>query len=50
MSMIIPICEKILNVCPNIQSESIAPANASGTVIMMMNGSIKLSNCAERTR
>ena len=48
--MIIPICEKIFNVCPNNFSDSNAPAMASGTVSMMMSGSIKLSNCAAKMR
>ena len=50
MSMIIPICENIFNVCPKIQSDKIAPAIANGTVNMIISGSIKLSNCAARIR
>ncbi len=45
-----PICEKIFNVWPNNFKLNTAPANASGTVIMMISGSIKLSNCADSTR
>ena len=46
----IPICEKIFIVCPNTHKLSTAPANASGTVIIIINGSIKLSNCAASTK
>ena len=46
----IPISEKIFNVCPKICSDSNAPAIAVGTVSIIMNGSRKLSNCAERIK
>ena len=46
ISMIIPIFEKMFNVWSNIYKLNNAPANASGTVNIIMNGSIKLSNCA----
>ena len=50
MSMMIPISENIFNVCPNTFNVKTAPASARGTVIMMINGSRKLSNCADRIR
>jgi len=50
INMIIPISENILSVWPNIQSDNKAPANAKGTVSMIIKGSIKLSNCAANMR
>ena len=50
ISIIIPIWEKILMVWSNSQRLNKAPANANGTVIMIVNGSKKLSNCPASTR
>ena len=36
----------MFHVCPKSQSEKTAPATAIGTVSIIINGSIKLSNCA----
>ena len=50
MSITIPIWLKMLIVWSKYQSETSAPASASGTVSMIVNGSRKLSNCAASTR
>ena len=48
--MTMPIWLKRLSVLPAIQSPSSAPVTASGTVSMMTNGWMKLSNWAASTR
>jgi hypothetical protein len=50
ISMMIPIWEKIFSDCPKTDKLITAPASARGTVIMMIKGSTKLSNCAASTR
>ena len=50
MSIIIPIWLKIFSVSPKYHKENNVPAKAKGTVNIMINGSRKLSNWAERTR
>ena len=50
MSTIEPICEKMLSVSPLTHNDSTAPASASGTVNIIVSGSIQLSNCAARIR
>jgi hypothetical protein len=50
ISMIAPIWLKIFMDEPKSFRPSIAPATASGTVVMIMNGCLKLSNCAASTR
>ena len=42
----VPIWLNIFQDCPNNHNENSAPATAIGTVKMIINGSIKLSNCA----
>ncbi len=50
MSTMLPIWEKMFNVSPLTHSDSTAPASASGTVSIIVRGSIQLSNCAARIR
>ncbi len=50
MSIIIPIWENMFSVCPNNHKVNTAPAMANGTVIIIINGSTKLSNCAARIK
>ena len=49
-SMTMPIWLKRFSVPPETQRPSSAPVTASGTVSMMTNGWMKLSNCAASTR
>ncbi|MNE36670.1 hypothetical protein D3C80_1304890 [compost metagenome] len=50
INMMVPIWLKIFQVCPKSQSENKAPATAIGTVKIIINGSIKLSNCAAKIK
>ena len=50
MSMMIPIWLKMFIVMSPKYMKMSAPAMANGTVSMMVNGSLKLSNCAARIR
>ena len=50
ISIIIPIWLYIFIVIPNSHINSSAPKRASGTVNIITNGSLKLSNCAAITR
>ena len=48
--VIIPIWLNTFKLCPNQCRLSNAPVTAIGTVSMMINGSLKLSNCAARIK
>ena len=50
INIIIPISENIFRVCPKSHKNINAPAIAKGTVIMIIKGSLKLSNCAASTK
>ncbi|MNR09078.1 hypothetical protein D3C85_1252670 [compost metagenome] len=50
MSIMVPIWLKIFQLWPHNQSDKNAPATAIGTVKMIIIGSLKLSNCAERIK
>jgi hypothetical protein len=50
ISIIIPIWLKIFIVTPKYHMKISAPVIARGTVIITTKGSLKLSNCAARTR